>query len=64
MGEVHTSMWQDFQKKQPLELSVIADAVLELAEGYNCPMPVTKQICELTKYLSDRNMQSATEKVA
>lgn len=57
MGDVHTSMWQDFQNKQPLELSGIADAVLELADGYDCPMPVTRQICQLTKYLSDQSRQ-------
>lgn len=57
MGEVHTSMWQDFQNRQPLELSGIADAVLELAKGYDCPMPVTRQICQLTRYLSDRSRQ-------
>lgn len=56
MGEVHTSMWQDFQKKQPLELSGIADAVLELADFYDCPMPVTRQICQLTKYLSAKDL--------
>lgn len=60
MGEVHTSMWQDFQKHQPLELSGIADAVLELADYYDCPMPVTKQICQLTKYLSDKYIQQPT----
>lgn len=55
MGETYTSMWYDYQKKQPLELKGIADAVLELAEEYHCPMPMTKHICHLTQYLSEQS---------
>lgn len=57
MGEIHTSMWYDYQKKQPLEMAGIAEAVLELAERFNCPMPVTKHICNLTHYLSQQSLQ-------
>lgn len=58
MGEVHTSMWHDFQKKQPLELSGIADAVLELGEQYECAMPTIKQMSQLTLYLSEKSRHS------
>jgi len=55
MGNVYTSMWHDYQKKQPLEMAGIAEAVFELAEQFNCPMPVTKHICNLTVYLSEQS---------
>ena len=57
MGNVHTSMWHDYQKKQPLEMAGIAEAVFELAEQFNCPMPVTKHICNLTAYLSEQSLK-------
>lgn len=57
MGDIHTSMWYDYQKKQPLELSGIATAVLELAEKYQCTMPMTKHIYELTQYISEKSRQ-------
>lgn len=57
MGEIHTSMWHDYQKKQALEMAGIAEAVFELAERFNCPMPVTKQICNLTHYLSEQSLK-------
>lgn len=57
MGDVHTSMWHDYQKKQPLEMAGIAEAVFELAEQFNCPMPVTKHICNLTAYLSEQSLK-------
>ncbi|WP_151977226.1 ketopantoate reductase family protein [Acinetobacter soli] len=55
MGDTRTSMWYDYQKKQPLELKGIADAVIELAEHYDCPMPMTRHICDLTQYLSEQS---------
>lgn len=58
MGEVYTSMWYDYQKKQPLELGSIAQAVIELAEQFECSMPTTKHICQLTQYISERSRQS------
>lgn len=57
MGNVHTSMWHDYQKKQPLEMAGIAEAVFELADHFNCPMPVTKHICNLTGYLSEQSLK-------
>jgi 2-dehydropantoate 2-reductase len=57
MGETHTSMWYDYQKKQPLELRGIVDAVLELAEHYQCPMPLTQHIYHLTQYVSQHSRQ-------
>lgn len=64
MGEIHTSMWYDYQKKQPLELNGIAQAVMELAEHYECAMPITKHICQLTQYLSDKSRQQPSISVA
>lgn len=58
MGDVHTSMWYDYQNKQPLELSGIADAVLELGEKYDCVMPTIKQMNQLTQYLSEKSRHS------
>lgn len=55
MGDVHTSMWYDYQKKQPLELKSIAEAVLELGQAYDCAMPMTTHICRLTQYLSEKS---------
>ncbi|WP_111893937.1 ketopantoate reductase family protein [Acinetobacter sp. MB5] len=55
MGDVHTSMWQDYQHKRPLELNSIAMAVFELAERYECQMPITQNICSLTQYLSEQS---------
>lgn len=60
MGEVRTSMWYDYQKHQALELASIAHAVLELAEKYQCAMPVTQQICQLTHYLSENFLRLKT----
>ena len=64
MGEIHTSMWYDYQKKQPLELNGIAEAVLELAEQYECDMPMTKHICQLTHYLSEKSLQATNPSAA
>lgn len=54
MGAVKTSMLQDFEKGLPLELSSICDAVIELAELHNLPMPLTKTIASLARYRSAR----------
>lgn len=58
MGDIHTSMWHDYQKKQPLELGGIAVAVIELAEQFKCAMPMTKHIYQLTQYISEKSRQS------
>ncbi|PWC39429.1 2-dehydropantoate 2-reductase [Azospirillum sp. TSO35-2] len=52
MGAVKTSMLQDFEKGLPLELSSICDAVIELAELHNLPMPLTKTIASLARFKS------------
>ncbi|WP_317033352.1 2-dehydropantoate 2-reductase [Acinetobacter sp. SAAs474] len=58
MGPIYTSMWYDYQKKNPLELTNIIDAVLELAAVYAVPMPTTKLIAQLTRYLNQKNIQT------
>ena len=55
MGEIHTSMWHDFQQKKPLELSSIADAVFELAEHFQISMPMTEKIVSLTRFVSENS---------
>ena len=60
MGDIHTSMWYDYQKKQPLELSGIAAAVIELAERFECAMPMTRHIYQLTQYISEKSRQMQT----
>lgn len=58
MGHIYTSMWHDYQKKHPLELKSIADAVFELAKVYECQMPTTQHIYHLTQYLSETSRNS------
>ncbi|MXN75362.1 2-dehydropantoate 2-reductase [Burkholderia sp. 4701] len=50
MGAFRTSMLQDYEKGQRLELAAIGDAVLELAGRYGIPMPTTRAILALTRY--------------
>ncbi|CAL94611.1 ketopantoate reductase family protein [Azoarcus olearius] len=50
MGPVRTSMLQDFEKNRPLELAAIGDAVLELAERFGIPMPVTRKVIALARF--------------
>ncbi|WP_175874183.1 2-dehydropantoate 2-reductase [Burkholderia sp. BCC0397] len=50
MGAFRTSMLQDYEKGQRLELAAIGDAVLELADRYGIPMPTTRAILALTRY--------------
>ena len=57
MGDTYTSMWYDFQEKRPLELANIADAVFELAERYQCAMPITRTIYDLSQFLSAQSRQ-------
>lgn len=56
MGAVHTSMWQDFKHRRPLELNSIATAVFELAQRYQCSMPTTFNICNLAKFISEQSL--------
>ena len=57
MGDIHTSMWQDFQQKKPLELSSIADAVFELAQHFHIAMPMTEKIVSLTRFVSGNSLK-------
>ncbi|WCD83232.1 ketopantoate reductase family protein [Pseudomonas sp. TUM22785] len=50
MGAVRTSMLQDHDKGQPLELAAIGDAVLELAELLDLPMPITRHLIALARF--------------
>ena len=56
MGEIHTSMWYDYQQKKPLELSSIAEAALEMANDLGIPMPMTEKIIGLTRFLNEKNL--------
>lgn len=58
MGDIYTSMWHDFKQKRPLELSSIADAVLELANDLNIEMPVTAKIIGLTRFMSEQSLKA------
>jgi len=49
MGAVRTSMLQDFDRGRPLELAAIGDAVVELAELYQLPMPATRELLARTR---------------
>lgn len=50
MGPVKTSMLQDYEKGLPLELAAIGDAVIELADRMNIPMPVSRDILALARF--------------
>lgn len=53
MGPVRTSMLQDVQHGNTLELAAIGDAVLELAGLQEIPMPVTQDVVALAHYRDD-----------
>lgn len=50
MGPVRTSMLQDYERRRPLELAAIGDAVLELAQRFDIPMPVTRKVIDLARF--------------
>ncbi len=52
MGAVKTSMLQDYEEGQPLELNAIGYSVLELARKVDIPMAVTKSILDLTTFIA------------
>lgn len=52
MGDEKTSMLQDFESGRALELSSICEAVIELAELHNIPVPLTRNILTLASYKS------------
>jgi len=44
MGGVRTSMLQDHERARPLELAAIGDAIVELAQRYELPIPHTSDL--------------------
>ncbi|QUX96481.1 2-dehydropantoate 2-reductase [Marinomonas sp. CT5] len=52
MGAVKTSMLQDYEAGQPLELDAIGYAVLELANKVSIPMTATQQLLDLTHFIA------------
>jgi 2-dehydropantoate 2-reductase len=52
MGNVRTSMLQDFDAGRPLELAAIGDAVVELGELQGLAMPHTRSILNLARFRS------------
>ncbi|WP_241235077.1 ketopantoate reductase family protein [Amphritea opalescens] len=54
MGAVKTSMLQDYEEHQPLELEAIGYAVLELASKVDIPMPATQNLLALTQFIADQ----------
>ncbi|WP_075257471.1 ketopantoate reductase family protein [Herbaspirillum camelliae] len=57
MGEFRTSMLQDLERGRPLELAAIGDAVLEMAERYAIPMPITRAIVSLARFRGEAAQQ-------
>jgi 2-dehydropantoate 2-reductase len=55
LGAFKTSMLQDFEKGQPLELAAIGDAVLELAARQKIAMPATRHVLALARFRSARH---------
>ncbi len=55
LGDVKTSMLQDLERRQQLELASICDAVIELAFMKGISMPVTQAINNLAHFKSDRD---------
>jgi 2-dehydropantoate 2-reductase len=50
MGPFRTSMLQDLDRGRPLELAAIGDAVLEMAERFNVPMPISRAVISLARF--------------
>jgi len=65
MGEVRTSMLQDYDHGLPLELTSIGEAVVELAALHGLSMPATTTILTLARFrgaLSRKRMNHQKEK--
>lgn len=54
MGAVRTSMLQDFEAGQPLELAAIGKAVTELAEKAGITMTTTRSLLALTEFIAEQ----------
>lgn len=63
MGAVRTSMLQDFERGRALELAAIGDAIVELAELYQLPMPATRTLLAQTRWHA-RNRDIALQRRA
>jgi len=50
MGPFRTSMLQDLERGRPLELAAIGDAVLEMAQRFEVPMPITRAVISLARF--------------
>jgi 2-dehydropantoate 2-reductase len=57
-GAFRTSTLQDYERRRPLELSGMGDAVLELAGRFNIPMPTTRLLLSLTASLSHKTQEN------
>jgi 2-dehydropantoate 2-reductase len=55
MGQVRTSMLQDYEQGRPLELAAIGEAVVELAQRQGLEMPVTRDILNLARFCGRLN---------
>ncbi|WP_428826467.1 ketopantoate reductase family protein [Azonexus sp. IMCC34842] len=65
MGEVRTSMLQDYDNGLPLELTSIGDAVVELASLHDLALPATTTILTLARFrsaLSRKKLSQQKEK--
>lgn len=52
MGDVKTSMLQDYEAGQPLELDAIGYSVVELANKVDIPMVATQSLLNLTEFIA------------
>jgi len=59
LGDVKTSMLQDLEKGNPLELASICDAVIELAQRRGIKMPVAEAITALAHFRNPRGTANA-----
>ncbi|WPC73430.1 ketopantoate reductase family protein [Vibrio porteresiae] len=58
MGNIKTSMLQDFTAGQPLELDAIGYSVIELAGKVGIEMPRTKQVLDMAAFISEQDLAS------
>jgi 2-dehydropantoate 2-reductase len=59
LGDVKTSMLQDLERGNQLELASICDAVLELANLRGLEMPVTQAISNLAHFKSSQSSRNS-----
>jgi 2-dehydropantoate 2-reductase len=56
--DVETSMLQDLERRNQLELAFFCDAVIELARMKDIAMPVTEAIRNLAHFKRDQDMEA------